>query len=197
MLKSSCRLSLLHTENKRSHRTTRSLASRYAEFVVCHTCAYKKGTSERASERDNESKRDRGDRAIDKTPNAARPRLILQAYTHPLVFSLSSPTTHPLDHYPPPPPPPLPPPPLLSSSAPASFSATLHTPLTLRKSPSYPLRAPPSPNATHPLRESPRTLGAADILRLSVSLLFSFSLSFYLFSTLHIFCSSFSTFRLL
>lgn len=69
--------------------------------------------SERASGRDNESKGNRGDRAIDKTPNAARPRLILQAYTHPLVFSLSSPTTHPLDHYPLPPPPSPPPPPLL------------------------------------------------------------------------------------
>lgn len=137
-----------------------------------YTCAYRKGTSERASERaygrDNKSKRNRGDRAIDKTPNAARPRLILQAYTHPLVFSLSSPTTHPLDHYPLPPPPPL-----LSSPAPASFSATLRAPLTLRKSPSYPLRAPPSPShATHPLRGSPRTLGAADILRLSLSLSF-------------------------
>lgn len=139
--------------------------------------------SERASGRDNESKRNRGDRAIDKTPNAARPRLILQAYTHPLVFSLSSPTTHPLDHYPLPPPPP-PPPPLLSSPAPASFSATLRAPLTLRKSPSYPLRAPPSPNATHPLRGSPRTLGAADILHLS---LFPSLYSLYLFSTLRIF----------
>lgn len=142
---------------------------------MCHTCAYREGTSERASGRDNESKRNRGDRAIDKTPNAARPRLILQAYTHPLVFSLSSPTTHPLDHYPLPPPPP----PLLSSPAPASFSATLRAPLTLRKSPSYPLRAPPSPNATHPLRGSPRTLGAADMLHLSFFSSFSIPLSLF------------------
>lgn len=99
-------------------------------------------------------------RAIDKTPNAARPRLIPQAYTHPLVFSLSSPTTHPLDHYPLSPPPPPPPPPPLSSSVPAPL---FRLPATLRKSPSYPLRASPSPNATHPLRESPRTLEAADI----------------------------------
>lgn len=118
------------------------------------------------------AKGNRGDRAIDKTPNAARPRLILQAYTHPLVFSLSSPTTHPLDHYPLPP---SPPPPLLSSPAPASFSATLRTPLTLCKSPSYPLRVRPplSLNTTHPLRGNPRTLGAADILHLSLSFLSS------------------------
>lgn len=90
-----------------------------------HTCAYREGTSERASGRDNESKRNRGDRAIDKTPNAARPRLILQAYTHPLVFSLSSPplptlsTTIPFLHplpllfCPRLPPPPFPPPSVL------------------------------------------------------------------------------------
>lgn len=158
-----------------------------------HVCV--QGGHKRASGRDNESKRNRGDRAIDKTPNAARPRLILQAYTHPLVFSLSSPTTHPLDHYPLPPPPP-PPPPLLSSPAPASFSATLRAPLTLRKSPSYPLRAPPSPNATHPLRGSPRTLGAADILHLSLSLFFPSLYPFISFPPYAFSRSLFSTLRL-
>lgn len=103
-------------------------------------------------------------RAIDKTPNAARPRLIPQAYTHPLVFSLSSPTTHP--------PRPLSPSPLLHlfhllhlrpRLSPLPSPANLPAPLTLRKSPSYPLRASPSPNApfarkpTHP-RSSRYTL---------------------------------------
>lgn len=40
----------LRTESKRSHRIPRSLAGRYAGFGVCHTCAYKEGTSG-ASER--------------------------------------------------------------------------------------------------------------------------------------------------
>lgn len=174
--KSSCHLSLLCFLLSRKTITLDTAASYVGFWRAPHVCR-----RARASERDNESKRNRGDRAIDKTPNAARPRLILQAYTHPLVFSLSSPTTHPLDHYPlppPPPPAPPPPPPLLSSLTPASFTATL------RKSPSYPLRASPSPNATHPLRGNPRTLGAADILHLSP---FSFSISLYLFPTLPIF----------
>jgi len=159
------RFLFLRTESKRSHRIPRRISLVHTRGS---TCAYKEGTSgasERA--RQKRAKGNRGDRAIDKTPNAARPRLILQAYTHPLVFSLSSPTTHPLDHYPLPP---SPPPPLLSSPAPASFSATLRTPLTLCKSPSYPLRVRPPPlslNTTHPLRGNPRTLGAADILYLS------------------------------
>lgn len=141
---------------------------------------------ERASGRDNESKKNRGDRAIDKTPNAARPRLILQAYTHPLVFSLSSPTTHPLDHYPlPPPTPPPPPPAFLSSPTPASFSATLRTPLTLRKSPSYPLRAPPSPNTLRTLCEEAHAPSEQPMYYVSL-LLFSFSLFLYFFSTLYI-----------
>lgn len=118
-----------------------------------------KGGHERASEQiRRQSERDRGDRAIDKTPNAARPRLIPQAYTHPLVFSLSSPTTHPLDHYPlpsplsspTPPPTPFPPPSVLL--------------LPFVSLPLIPYKRPLS-GATHPLRESLRTLEAADIRR--------------------------------
>lgn len=56
----------------------------------------------RGTERATRVRRRReGQSATDKTPNAARPRLIPQAYTHPLVFSLSSPTTHPPGRYPP------------------------------------------------------------------------------------------------
>lgn len=132
-------------------------------------------TNDRASEqtsrqRGDESERDGGGRAIDKTPNAARPRLIPQAYTHPLVFSLSSPTTHPLDHYPLPPPrrPPPPPPPSVLASNPISrprppFPLPSNLLLPFVSLPLIPYERLPlhHPYATHPLRESPRTLEAA------------------------------------
>lgn len=136
-----------------------------------HNRASTKRASERASERDDESERDGGGRAIDKTPNAARPRLIPQAYTHPLVFSLSSPTTHPLDHYPLPPPPrpsPPPPPPSVLASSPIIRPRPPFPPpsvllLPFASLPLIPYERPPPlhPYATHSLRESPRTLEAA------------------------------------
>lgn len=131
-------------------------------------------------------------RAIDKTPNAARPRLIPQAYTHPLVFSLSSPTTHPLDHYPLSPPPRPPPPPPLSSSVPASLFH-LPAPLTLRKSPSYPLRVPLSEHYA-PFARKPTHPRSSRYTLFYLSLLLSFflsllCLSLYLSSTIRIFSS--------
>lgn len=135
-----------------------------------HNRASTNERSERASERDDESERDGGGRAIDKTPNAARPRLIPQAYTHPLVFSLSSPTTHPLDHYPlpPPPRPPPPPPPSVLASSPIIRPRPPFPPpsvllLPFASLPLIPYERPPPlhPYATHSLRESPRTLEAA------------------------------------
>ena len=86
-------------------------------YVCEYTCAYVRGgESPFGIEKEGKSARrecegDERDRATDKTPNAARPRLIPQAYTHPLVFSLSTPTTHPPGRHPP-----------SSSSLPPSYS---------------------------------------------------------------------------
>lgn len=65
--------------------------------VQCGTVSIGWGEGESAR---RECEGDGMDRATDKIPNAARPRLIPQAYTHPLVFSFPSPTTHPPDRHP-------------------------------------------------------------------------------------------------
>lgn len=200
---SSCCLSLLFapffcTESERSHEDIAQYRwMGNAGFGVRHTCACggRKRASGRATMR---ATRNRGDRAIDKTPNAARPRLILQAYTHPLVFSLSSPTLLTLSTTIPflllllilPPPPPLfsvlACPRLLFRHPPCSSYPSQVSLLSPTCVPLFERNAPFARKPTHPPSS-----------RYITSLSFSFSSSLYLFSTLRIFSRSlFSTLRL-
>lgn len=127
----------------------------------------------RGTERATRVRRRReGQSATDKTPNAARPRLIPQAYTHPLVFSLSSPTTHPPGRYPP-----------SSFSLPPSYSLLASRPSPLCdpvgpfsfRCPPLWLYAPSERKLTHP--RSSRYMSFSLSLPLSSSLFLSLPLS--------------------
>ena len=152
-------------------------------YVCVYTCEYtcanvRGGASPFGIEKEGKSARrecegDERDRATDKTPNAARPRLIPQAYTHPLVFSLSTPTTHPPGRHPP-----------SSSSLPPSYSLLAPHPSPLCdpvgpfsfRCPPLWLYAPSERKPTHPRSSRYIYIYIYILLGLCVSLCLSLSL---------------------